>query len=72
MRKEDTIAVKRCHSFVVIPKSKYRPDKHVLYERPERAKKTKIEPAKDELYKSKYFKLEKKDKPKEEVSADGK
>jgi hypothetical protein len=36
MQKDETVAIKRCHSFVVIPKSKYRPDKHVLYDRPKK------------------------------------
>ena len=32
MKKEKTVRIKRCHSFVDIPEHKYNPDKHELYE----------------------------------------
>ena len=29
---EDTVTIQRCHSSLIIPRSKYRPNKHVLIE----------------------------------------
>ncbi len=29
---EDTVTIQRCHSHLIIPKSRYKPNKHVLVE----------------------------------------